>query len=331
MIAFWLRSEAMRVVDRIGRRVKLRDLHILLAVAEHGSMAKAAHDLAVSQPVVSKTISELEHAIGVRLLDRNRQGIVPTPYGRALLRRSLAAFDELREGMKEIEFLAEPAAGDVRIGAAAAMTAGLLPAAINRIRGEYPRLTMHVRHLFTSPVVYENLRERTVDFMIGRILSRTHERDLNVETLFDEPLFVVAGQQSRWAKRRKIAIVDLLNEPWILPDPDTEVGTLVAQVFHASGVEVPRAAVVSSSIEMYWFLLGTADYLALLPKSLLRFSAQRHLVKVLPVVVPAQPRPVGIVTLKSRTLSPAVQLVIDHIRELAKPLAKADHPKENAT
>jgi DNA-binding transcriptional LysR family regulator len=322
MIAFWLRSEVMRVVDRIGRRVKLRDLHILLAVAEHGSMAKAAHDLAVSQPVVSKTISQLEHAIGVRLLDRSRQGIVPTPYGRALLRRSLAAFDELREGMKEIEFLAEPTAGDVRIGATAAMTAGLLPAAIKKIRDEYPRLTVHVRHLITSSVVYENLRERAVDFIIGRILSRTHELDLHVEILFDEPMFVVAGQQSRWTKRRRISIADLLNEAWILPDPDTEVGALVAQVFHASGEEVPRAAVVSISIEMYWPLLATADYLALLPKSLLRFSAQRHLVKALPVAVPAHPRPVGIVTLKGRTLSPAAQVVIDRIRELAKPLAK---------
>jgi DNA-binding transcriptional LysR family regulator len=312
----------MRLVDRIGRRLRLRDLHVLMAVAERGSMAKAAHDLAVSQPVVSKTISELEHAIGVRLLDRSRQGIVPTPYGRALLRRRVAVFDELREGMKEIEFLAEPTAGNVRVGALAAMAAGLLPAAIDRIRDQYPRLTLHVSQMITSPVVYENLRQRAVDFIIGRVLSRTPEPDLNVEVLFDEPLFVVAGRQSRWVKRRGIGIADLLNEPWILPEPDTEVGSLVRNVFHQSGEEAPQAAVACSSIEMYLALLSTANYLAFLPKSLLRFSAQRHLVKVLPVAVPDQPRPVGIVTLRSRTLSPAAQLVIDDIRELAKPLAK---------
>ena len=94
----------MQLADRIGRRLKLRELHILLAVAERGSMAKAAHDLAISQPVVSKTIADLEHTLGVRLLDRSRQGIEPTPYGRALLRRSFAAFDELREGARRSNF-----------------------------------------------------------------------------------------------------------------------------------------------------------------------------------------------------------------------------------
>src|SRR5215510_6097973 len=101
----------MQLADRIGRRLKLRELHILLAVAERGSMARAADDLAVSQPVVSKTIADLERTLGVRLLDRSRHGVEPTLYGQALLKRSTAAFDELRQGIKDIEFLAEPTAG----------------------------------------------------------------------------------------------------------------------------------------------------------------------------------------------------------------------------
>jgi len=69
---------AMEWTDRIGRRIKLRDLHILLAVAQSGSMARAAERLAISQPVVSKTIADLEHTLGVRLLDRDRRGAEPT-------------------------------------------------------------------------------------------------------------------------------------------------------------------------------------------------------------------------------------------------------------
>jgi DNA-binding transcriptional LysR family regulator len=312
----------MQLVDRIGRRLKLRDLHILLAVAERGSMAKAAHDLAVSQPVVSKTIADLESTLGVRLLDRGRQGVEPTPYGRALLRRSFAAFDELREGVKEIEFLTKSTTGDVRIGALMAMIAGLLPAVIDHMRNRYPQLSVHVTQLITSPGVYENLRTRAVDFVIGRVLSRTHEKDLNVEVLFDEPLFTVAGAQNRWTSRRKITITDLLDEPWILPEPDTEVGSLVADIFQASGSEVPRAAVVCSAFEMYWALLATGKFLALLPQSVLRFSAQRHTIKILPVKLAVQSLPVGIVTLKNRTLSPAADLFIDCVRNVAKPLAK---------
>jgi DNA-binding transcriptional LysR family regulator len=100
--------------ERIGRRIKLRDLHILTEVVQSGSMAKAAKSLAVSTPVVSKTIADLEHAVGVRLLDRSARGIEATMYGRALLRWSLAAFDDLRQGVKEIEFLADPTAGELR-------------------------------------------------------------------------------------------------------------------------------------------------------------------------------------------------------------------------
>src|SRR5260370_17861679 len=109
----------MRWNDRIGRRIKLSDLHILLVVAQSGSMVKAAKELAVSHPVVSRSISELEHTLGVRLLERNPHGVDLTEFGRAMLNRSHAAFDELRQGVKDIEFLADPTAAEVRIGSPA--------------------------------------------------------------------------------------------------------------------------------------------------------------------------------------------------------------------
>jgi DNA-binding transcriptional LysR family regulator len=312
----------MQLADRIGRRLKLRELHILLEVAERGSMAKAARELAISQPVVSKTIADLEHALGVRLLDRGRQGVEPTPYGRALLRRSFAAFDELREGVKEIEFLTKPTAGNVRVGALIAAVAGLLPTVIDQMRNHYPDFTIHVTQLLTNPAVYDTLRNRSVDFIIGRILNTAWAKDLDVEILFDEPLFIVAGARSRWANRRKTTLADLLKEPWILPDPETEVGSLVAALFQTSGLEVPRAAVVGNALEMYWALLATGKFLTAMPQSVLRFSVQRPTIKVLPVKMAVQPKPVGIVTLRNRTLNPVARLFIDCVRNVAKPLAK---------
>ena len=101
--------------NRIGCRLKLHDLHIFLTVAEMGSMGKAAERLAISQPSVSKAIADIEHTIGVRLLDRTARGVDVTDYGRALLRRGMGAFDELRQGIKDIEFLADPTAGEVRV------------------------------------------------------------------------------------------------------------------------------------------------------------------------------------------------------------------------
>src|ERR1041384_4766969 len=113
--------------DRIGRRLRLRDLHILMSVARCGGMGKAAAELAISQPAISKAIADIEHTLGVRLLDRTTQGVEPTLYGRALLRWGATVFDDLRQGVKEIEFLADPTAGEVRIGRSEGNTAGLLP------------------------------------------------------------------------------------------------------------------------------------------------------------------------------------------------------------
>lgn len=106
----------MELLDRVAYRLKLRDLRLLSAVVRLRSMAKAGIQLNISQPAVSKAIGELEHVLGVRLVDRSRQGIEPTEYGRALVDCGVAVFDDLRQGVKKIEFLTDPTVGEVRIG-----------------------------------------------------------------------------------------------------------------------------------------------------------------------------------------------------------------------
>jgi DNA-binding transcriptional LysR family regulator len=114
-----------------------------MAVAEHGNMANAADRLAISRPVVSKTISQLEHTLGVPLFDRSPQGVEPTLYGRALLKRGVAIFDELRQSVKEIEFLVDPTSGELRLGCADFM-AGIVGVAIDRMSRRYSRIVFEV-------------------------------------------------------------------------------------------------------------------------------------------------------------------------------------------
>src|SRR5262249_22957969 len=125
------RRAQMRQAQQLGQRIKLRHLEVLLAVARWGSMARAAEHLAITQPVVSKTIADLEQIAGVSLLDRTRNGVEPTLYGRALLRRSAAIFNDVRATMSELESLSDPANGELRIGTTEPMTAGLLLALID--------------------------------------------------------------------------------------------------------------------------------------------------------------------------------------------------------
>jgi len=131
----------------------------------------------------------------------------------------------------------------------------------------------------------------------------------------------VVGKDSPLARRRKLSISDLLDEPWVLPQPGTQVGSLVDEVFGAS-VGRPIAPVICSSIEMYWGLLATGRFIAAMPRSLLSFAPQRNTVAELPIKAMTRIDPVGIVTLRNRTLSPAARLFIDKTREVIEPLRK---------
>src|SRR5262245_19222798 len=203
--------------SQIGRRLKLRDLHVFFMAVQRGSMAKAAQQLGVSQPAVSEIIADLEYALGVRLLDRHPQGIEPTKYGEALIKRSTAVFDELRQSVRDIEFLADPTAGEVKFGCTEAMAAILSPVMENFTR-KYPRVLLRT-FLITRPFDLAGLRGRSLDFTLGHLVIGPGDRlidDLNAEVLFDDRLVVATGVSSPWAtRRRRIDLAELVDEPWI--------------------------------------------------------------------------------------------------------------------
>jgi DNA-binding transcriptional LysR family regulator len=308
--------------DRIGRRLKLRDLHILLAVVQRGSMAKAAAELAISQPAVSKAIADMEYTLGLRLLDRTRHGIEPTTYGRVLIKRGTTIFDELKQAAQELDFLADPTVGELRIGSSESMAAGLLPAIIDRFSREYPRVVLTVAQAVFATMQYRELRERSVDLLLGRNYAPFAEDDLESEVLFDDQLVVVSGRQSRWARSRRLELANLSQEQWILPPADSLPGVSTAEVFRASGVDLPKAPLTTLSIHLSLQLVVTGRFVAMLPRSILRFSGTDRLLKVLPIELPIQPRPVAIMSLKQRTLSPVAQRFIDCARTVAKPMAR---------
>jgi DNA-binding transcriptional LysR family regulator len=191
---------------RIGRRLRLRDLHAFFIVVKWRSMAKAAEELGVSQPAISKVIGDLEHALGVRLVDRSRRGVEPTIYGNALLKRGLVAFDELRQGIKDIEFLSDPTAGELTIGCADSIAATILRPIIERFYQRHPRAALRTE-MVPSPAINDpGLQDRRYDLVLGRQpmpLGRTSD-DLRVEHLFDDHLIVAAGMHTPWARRRKV-------------------------------------------------------------------------------------------------------------------------------
>ena len=302
--------------DRIGSRLKLRDLHILLAVVQAGSMSRAADRLAVSHPVVSKTIADLEHTLGVRLLDRTPQGAEPTAYGRALLACGTVVFDEMRRGVQEIAFLSDPTVGDLRIGTASPYVDGLVPGVIARLAERFPKIRFQVTEA-DAVTLCGRLRERKLDLVIGRVLTSIFGDDLISERLFDDRLHVVAGLESPWARRRKLSLTELGGEPWLMPETDNIAMALIADAFASAGLTPPVPQVVSNSITLRVRLIETGRFVAIIPGSALRFGAGRMRIKILPIVLRMETPPAVAISLKNRTPNPIAKLFIDEVRALA--------------
>src|SRR5262249_39486209 len=248
---------AMQLSDRIGRRMKLQDLHVLMTVMQAGSMGKAAQSLNISQPAVSRSIAELEHALGVSLLERHRRGIEATEYGRALLDCGVAVFDDLRQGVKNIEFLADPTTGEVRIGNTLTSTASFIAGVIDRLSRRYPRIVFHVVPGAPDALGRE-LSERSIDLMITRrSVGFRDDEKFNFEVLYHDSFVVVAGAKNPWARRRRITLAELMNEPWALIPPESTWGWAPTEAFRASGLDYPRATLFSDSPEVRMSLVAT--------------------------------------------------------------------------
>jgi len=312
----------MRWDDRVGRRLKLRDLHILMSVAQCGSMRKAAAELAISQPAISKAIADIEHTLKVRLFDRTAVGVEPTRYGRAMLKWGNAVFDDLRQSVREIEYLSDPAGGELRLGCTEPMSSGFVPAIVDRLARQYPKMVFHVKQGDPATLQESELRPRNIELAVGRIPEPFPAEDINAEVLFQEQVFVATARSSKWVRRRKVALTELMDEAWSLPPPGSVGHSIMTTAFRAAGLEMPRSTVITYSLQFHYALMATGRYLGLIPGSMLHFNAKRLGLAVVPVEAALRPGPAGIVTLKNRTLSPIAQLFIETAREIAKPLAK---------
>jgi DNA-binding transcriptional LysR family regulator len=302
---------------KIGRRLRLRDLHVFFTVVQCSSMAKAAAELGVSQPAISEVIASLEHMLGVRLLDRSPHGVEATMYGRTLLKGGSAAFDELKQCIKQIEFLGDKQVGELRIGCPESLAASVLPPVIQQFSEHYPNVVLSVNEISSPPAHWPELRDRRLDVVLERLAKPlgSEAEDLKVEVLFNDDVAIAVGAQSPWARRSKIELKELVGEPWILMPTDSWNYMRVAEAFEAQGLPVPKVSLMTFSIHLRIKLLESGRYLTAFPRSVLQMNGDRFPVKILPIDLPmAGSWPVAVVTLKNRTLSPVVGEFVDHLR-----------------
>ncbi len=284
--------------DRIGRRLRLKDLHTLQTVAEVGSMAKASEHLALSQPAISKAVSEMEGILSVPLLDRSARGVELTEFGRLLVERARVIFDEIREGVSDIEHLSDPTRGTVRIGATEPVT-GIVSQIISRLARKYPRISHDVM-ISDLDTLLGALRERTRDVVVTRWTPPPEADDLAVQELFKSPLAVMAARDHPLLQRKKLRVGDLMEEKWTLAPSGSFLGRVVVDLFHRRKLPLPPTIATSMSVNMRLSLVASGGFLTVLPRLMLRYPSHKAWLRALDVDLSDSSQPIVYITLKRR-------------------------------
>src|SRR4051812_9114304 len=301
---------------RQARRLKLRDLQMLQALAEAGSMAAVAEQLALSQPAISKAMSEMEHSLGVQLLDRNSRGVALTKSGHVWLERGRAILDEVRQGIIDVDHLSDPTKGEVRVGAVEPATA-VVSEIINSLSRKHPRITFQVLVSDGASILRE-LRERKLDILITRWFPTSDTDDLTAEILYKASLAVMADHRHPLVRQKELSLRELQDKLWTLSPPDSLLGRLVGDIFRRRKLKLPQASVTTQSMYMRLNLLATGRFLTVLPLTMLRHPSNRAWLRALAVDLGDTAGPNACITLKKRPATGAVKLFVDESRSICQ-------------
>ena len=230
-------------------------------------------------------------------------------------------FDDLRQTVKSISFLADPTVGEVRIGCNPFLAASFVAAVIERLSRRYPRAVFRLTPAYVE-TLHRELTERNVDFLIARRSGSLADERLDYEFLFDDAYWVMAGATNPWIRRRRIDLAELANEPWALAPPESTTGSVALAAFRAIGLDYPRATVIAEPVDVRITMLASGRFITIFPQCVFRFAARRPELKILPVKQALSRVPVGIITLKNRTISPLAQQFIEGVRKVAAELER---------
>jgi DNA-binding transcriptional LysR family regulator len=309
----------MKWDDRLSRRLRLKDFHTLQTVAKAGSMAKASERLALSQPAISKAISDMERVLGAPLLERSSRGVELTGCGRLIVDHARVIFDEIRQSVTGIEHLSDPASGLIRIGTTEPVM-GVVAEIINEVARQYPRISHEVTIGETDALVRE-LRDRTFDVVLTRWAPASAADDLTAQVLFKSPFVVMVERHHPLLRRKKLNLGDLMEEQWTFSPPDTFAGRMMIDLFRRRKLPFPQTVVTSNSVFMRLSLVASGRFLTVLPAQLLRYRSNNTWLRALDIDLGDSSQPTASLTLKKRRSGGALKLFQQIGTEVCKAIA----------
>src|SRR4051812_38004268 len=286
-----------------------------------GAWARRQSASTFPSPPSPKQLPKWKMPLGVHLVDRSRSGIEPTPYGLALQKRSISIFNDLRQGVQDIDFLIDPTKGEIRIGTTEPVMAAIVSPVIDGLLRKYSEMYFHIVAGDTSSL-YRDVANRNIEIAICRMIGRLPD-ELEAETLFRDSVAIMTAASNPLTRRRNLTLADLHKEPWVMFPYDSFFGSMIGEIFRKNGFDPPRQTVSSLSVHAQNELLATGRFLTVLPSFVLKVPGGHLPLKAVPVELPNPPAPVGLIAPKNRTLTPAVQMFIEGVRNRVKVLNKS--------
>ena len=300
-------------------RLKTRQLLLLVALAEHNNLHRAAEALHITQPAASKQLRELEDMLEVRLFERLPRGMEPTVFGAAMIRHARTALASLAMAHDDVAGLKIGRSGQVAIGAIMSASMALLPNVIIRVKQAAPLMRIGVA-VDTSNLLLAQLREGKLDFLVARILDTDSAAHLHYEELADEPVCVVARVGHPLRQAAGLQLADIAGTAWILPPQGSVLRHRSDTMFRRAGLAPPGNVVDTTALLLTIPLLLHTDSLHLMPRDVAQYHAQLGILAILPIEVAIRMDGFGIITRRDDVLSPSAALVLDVLRTAAREL-----------
>jgi DNA-binding transcriptional LysR family regulator len=293
-----------------------RKLQLFMSAARHGNLTEAAVALEISQPALSKSIKALEKSLGVRLLERGRFGVTPTPYGLALMQHGQVMEAEMRHALSEIEALKGSKRGHILMGCGPTEANRLLPLALQKLSHDHPDVTVTVMYGLNEALM-PWVKQGEIDFALSSVPSRSIDPELMHEQLCTDSAVVVARNGHPLSSLRTITYEQLMQYPWILPRQRELERLAFEDFFLDRGQTPPPAQVETTSTVLMKSLVMQSDALTFIPRELIYWEAQAGQLRALNVPTTQWTRLIGLTRRRKVTVSPPCQLLIDIVRSCA--------------
>jgi DNA-binding transcriptional LysR family regulator len=312
----------MSRIDRVLRsNLKLRHLQLLVALDEFRHLGRAAEFLSVTQPAVSKTLAEIERMLGLSLFERSTRGTEPTTYGHSLVRFARSVLADFERTRDELAAVASGAAGRTSVGAMVVATPVLLTRAVEMLKARAPHTTVLVDEGDLAHLL-PKLRLGELDLCVGRLEPGYAAPDLETEALYNEPMTVVAAPAHPLVHKAKADWRDVARQPCVMPPPYASLRVKLDQIFLRHDSSPADLIETASFLSLITFVRQRAA-IGFLARSVARHFEREGLVKILPLKVPIELPPVGLITVRGRRRAPASELLIDCLRHAARPAERA--------